>query len=161
MDKIVTRLNNDWLWSSLVGDEGSISPSSKLLCLPQKIMQHLHDIIPFMFGSWANPFVHLLPLKSSMDWLLRMFTQLFFMRLNVVNCLQWLWLSWQISRFWYQSVVRGSNPKMIKKKKKRPRMSIFNRFSRKSNSETFLDSTTEPLKCFTLPSIFSYCRTNR
>ena len=41
-------------------------------------MQHLHDIIPFMFGSWANPFVHLLPLKSSMDWLLRMFTEGFY-----------------------------------------------------------------------------------
>ena len=165
MDKIVTRLNNDWLWSSLVGDEGSISPSSKLLCLPQKIMQHLHDIIPFMFGSWANPFVHLLPLKSSMDWLLRMFTEGFYSTIifHAFKCGQLFAVA--VAQLADQSllipVVRGSNPKTIKKKKKRPRMSIFNRFSRKSNSETFLDSTTEPLKCFTRPSIFSYCRTNR
>ena len=32
---------------------------------PQKIMQHLDGIISNMFDFWANPFVHLLVLKSS------------------------------------------------------------------------------------------------
>ena len=55
-------------WSSLVeGDEGFIGPSGKLLGLWQtnKIMQHMHGIIACMFVYWANPDVHILPLKSS------------------------------------------------------------------------------------------------
>ena len=31
-------------------------------------MQHTHGNIPYMFGCWADPVVHLLP-KSSMAWL--------------------------------------------------------------------------------------------
>ena len=41
-------------WSSLVeGDEGWIGPSGKLLCLRQnqKIMQHMHGNIPYLFDS--------------------------------------------------------------------------------------------------------------
>ena len=34
---------------------------------PQKIMQQMHDIIPFMFDYWANPVAHLLLLKA--PWL--------------------------------------------------------------------------------------------
>ena len=33
---------------------------------PQKIMQHMHDIIPKLFDCWADPVAHLLLLKSSM-----------------------------------------------------------------------------------------------
>ena len=33
-------------------------------------MQHTHGNLPYMFDCWADPFAHLLPLKSSMDWLL-------------------------------------------------------------------------------------------
>ena len=32
-----------------------------------KIMQHIHCIIPQLFDCWADPIVHLLLLKSSMD----------------------------------------------------------------------------------------------
>ena len=56
-------------WSSLVeGDEGCISPSGKLsgFMTSRKHLQHLHDIIPYMFHFWANPVVHLPILKSSM-----------------------------------------------------------------------------------------------
>ena len=54
--------------SSLVeGDEGSIDPSGKLLCLWQTInMKHMHDSIPYMFDCWADPVVHHLLLKSFM-----------------------------------------------------------------------------------------------
>ena len=57
-------------WSSLVvGDEGWIGPSKKLMCVydkSKKIMQHMHGIIPQLFDFWANPVAHLLLLKSSM-----------------------------------------------------------------------------------------------
>ena len=49
----------------VVGDEGCIGPSGELLCLCQppppkkKYVQHMHDIIPFMFDCWADPVVHL------------------------------------------------------------------------------------------------------
>ena len=45
-----------------------IGISGKLLCLcePQKIMQPIHGIIPYMFDCWADPVFHLLLLKSSM-----------------------------------------------------------------------------------------------
>ena len=35
---------------------------------PKKIMQHMDGNIPFMFYCWADPGVHLLLLKSSMDY---------------------------------------------------------------------------------------------
>ena len=51
------------------GDEGYIGSSGKLLCLwqTQKIMEHMRGNIPYLFDFWADPFVHLLLLKSSMD----------------------------------------------------------------------------------------------
>ena len=55
-------------WSSLlVGYEGCIGPSRKLLCLCQtpKIVQNMHGIITYMLDCWANPVVHLILLKSS------------------------------------------------------------------------------------------------
>ena len=33
---------------------------------PQKIMQHMHGNIPYMFNCWAYPVVHLLLQQSSM-----------------------------------------------------------------------------------------------
>ena len=33
---------------------------------PQKIMQHMHGTIPYMFDCWADPVVHLLLVKNSM-----------------------------------------------------------------------------------------------
>ena len=33
---------------------------------PEKLMQHMHGIIPLLFDFWADPVVHLLLLKSSM-----------------------------------------------------------------------------------------------
>ena len=33
---------------------------------PQIMMQHMDDIIPYMFDCWAAPVVHLLLLKSSL-----------------------------------------------------------------------------------------------
>ena len=33
-------------------------------------MLHMYGIIPYMFDCWADPVVHLLLLKSSMDWVL-------------------------------------------------------------------------------------------
>ena len=54
------------------GDEGCIGPSGKLLCLlqplppPKKGMQNMHGNITYLFDFWADPFVHLLLLKSSM-----------------------------------------------------------------------------------------------
>ena len=52
-------------WSSLVeGDEGCIGPSGKLLCLCQRPKNY--GIIPYLFDIWADPFVHLLLLKSSL-----------------------------------------------------------------------------------------------
>ena len=38
---------------------------------PEKIMQHMHGIIPKLFYCWADPVAHLLLLKSSMTELLR------------------------------------------------------------------------------------------
>ena len=32
----------------------------------EKIMKHMHDIIPKLFDCWADPVAHLLLLKSSM-----------------------------------------------------------------------------------------------
>ena len=36
--------------------------------IEKKIMLHMHGIIPYMFDHWANPAVHLLLLKSSMNY---------------------------------------------------------------------------------------------
>ena len=63
-----TRFVSSNPWSSLVvGDEGCIGPSRKLLCLCQTCQKLCtNGIIPYMFDCWANPVVHLLLLKSSM-----------------------------------------------------------------------------------------------
>ena len=47
--------------------EGKEGPSGKLLCLwqPQK-NRAAYGNIPYLFDFWADPFVHLLLLKSSM-----------------------------------------------------------------------------------------------
>ena len=56
------------LSSLVVGDEGCIGPSRKLLCLStQKNMQHMHGIIPFMFDFWAKSVVHLLSMPSAKE----------------------------------------------------------------------------------------------
>ena len=47
------------------------SAQAKSCCVyvkPQKIMQHMHDIIPKLFDRWADPVAHLLLLKSSMGF---------------------------------------------------------------------------------------------
>ena len=65
---------NNQAWSSLVkGDEGCFGQSGKLCCLwqpgppPKKIVitQQMHGIILCRLGFSADPFVHLLLLKSS------------------------------------------------------------------------------------------------
>ena len=50
--------------------KGFIGPSGKLLCLKQtqKIMQHIHGLIPKMFGCWSDPVVHDLLLTNSIEW---------------------------------------------------------------------------------------------
>ena len=57
-------------WSSLLeGHEGCIGPSGVSCCVyhnPEKIMQHMHGNIPYLFDFWANPFVHLILLRSYM-----------------------------------------------------------------------------------------------
>ena len=39
--------------------------SCRVYVKPQKIMQHMHGIIPLLFDCWADPVAHLLLLKSS------------------------------------------------------------------------------------------------
>ena len=53
---------------ALEGDDGCIGPSGKMLrsWQPPKIMQHMQCNIPYTFDCWADPFVHLHLLKSSM-----------------------------------------------------------------------------------------------
>ena len=55
------------LRSLVEGDEGCISPGGNLLVFlkNEKIMQHMHGNIQYMFVCWPNPVVHLLLLKSS------------------------------------------------------------------------------------------------
>ena len=59
-------LNDSAGYSLVEGDEGC---SGKLLYLGQhqKIMQHMHGNILYMFDCWADPVVHLILLLSSMD----------------------------------------------------------------------------------------------
>ena len=57
------RSSSNPLSSLEEGDEGAQVVSCCVLCQIKKVMQHMHDIIPYMFDYWA--FVHLLLLKSS------------------------------------------------------------------------------------------------
>ena len=56
-------------WSSLEVGKNAVSAQVESCCVyvqPPKIMLHMHGDIPYMFGGWNDPVVHLLLLQSSM-----------------------------------------------------------------------------------------------